>query len=279
MGNSLGKEGSEFENIGVDAMPEVMQCEHILTGYRPLGLRWRTIVRTLFAEHNELINVWTHAVPIPFFAYGTLKWLLFRQPGWRSADRLAMGAYCVTHGLVFVASTSYHLFGCKSEQWFRRLRACDYTGIVLMIAGCYAPGVQLSLGQEHPLLSRRVLSTTAAAAVGICSFNIFAADTEENKLRVKVSVCAAAVHVSVCAVREGEPNTCPPACPCPAENVRGHRRGWHGRGAALLGPQPSPAGEPTHGQLPHLFGRDGLCHMGRRLRVVREPVAGVQVPW
>ena len=152
----------EWCTVGSDAMPQVMRCPHILTGYRPLGLSWHQIARSLWRRHNELINVWTHLLPVPYFGAQTLRVLLLDGGFDRRSDRLALAAFTAGATGLFAASAAFHLGCCKSESWFRRLQICDYEGINLLITSMYIPGVWLSHGRRSPVAARAYLALTGA---------------------------------------------------------------------------------------------------------------------
>lgn len=64
--------------VGDTEVPPLFRKPFIVSGYRPVGQRWRCYVLSLFQVHNETINVWSHllaavCVAIRFMVFAVLQ--------------------------------------------------------------------------------------------------------------------------------------------------------------------------------------------------------------
>uniref|UniRef100_A0A673V8C6 Progestin and adipoQ receptor family member 7 n=1 Tax=Suricata suricatta TaxID=37032 RepID=A0A673V8C6_SURSU len=84
-------------------VPPLFWKPYVYAGYRPLHQTWRFYFRTLFQQHNEAVNVWTHLL-------AALALLL----------RLA----------IFVSALA-HLLQAKSEFWHYNFFFLDYVGVAV----------------------------------------------------------------------------------------------------------------------------------------------------
>lgn len=71
-------------------VPQLFRRRYILSGYRPVGLRWRCYVLSLFQLHNQTLSVWSHLLAAGCVA---ARFLLFTilQAGVRSLQSLHPG--------------------------------------------------------------------------------------------------------------------------------------------------------------------------------------------
>ncbi|XP_078614224.1 membrane progestin receptor beta-like [Branchiostoma floridae x Branchiostoma japonicum] len=59
-------------SLTIDEVPDVHKEPYVLTGYRPPQQPWRFYLMSIFSQHNETVNVWTHLLPC-FYVLWLLK--------------------------------------------------------------------------------------------------------------------------------------------------------------------------------------------------------------
>nr|BAJ72753.1 membrane progestin receptor alpha [Coturnix japonica] len=116
--------------VSSSEVPRVFWKPYIHTGYRPVHQTWRYYFFTLFQQHNEAINVWTHLV-------ATLILLLrFQQLSHRvdfGQDPHAQPLLIIiTASITYLTfSTLAHLLQAKSEFWHYSFFFMDYVGVAI----------------------------------------------------------------------------------------------------------------------------------------------------
>ncbi|NXA41439.1 PAQR7 protein, partial [Eudromia elegans] len=116
--------------VSISEVPKVFWKPYIHTGYRPVHQAWRYYFWTLFQQHNEAINVWTHLVA------ALILLLRFQQLSQRvdfgqdphAQPLLIILAASITY-LTF--STLAHLLQAKSEFWHYSFFFMDYVGVAM----------------------------------------------------------------------------------------------------------------------------------------------------
>ncbi|XP_065713175.1 membrane progestin receptor alpha [Patagioenas fasciata] len=116
--------------VSSSEVPKVFWKPYIHTGYRPVRQTWRYYFSTLFQQHNEAINVWTHLVA------ALVLLLRFQQ----LSHRVDFGQDLHARPLliIIVASITYltfstlaHLLQAKSEFWHYSFFFMDYVGVAV----------------------------------------------------------------------------------------------------------------------------------------------------
>jgi len=107
---------------------------YILSAYRPQQTVNEAFV-SLFALHNETLNIWTHLVS----AVAVIGWLLYAL-GTSYEDGNPYDTIIVTCAFLsclacYLFSTAYHLFKNLSESTFDILLTFDYSGIIIATLG------------------------------------------------------------------------------------------------------------------------------------------------
>ncbi|KJH51467.1 hypothetical protein DICVIV_02384 [Dictyocaulus viviparus] len=126
-------------------IPQLLKRNHIIKGYRPLNQPVFYYYKSAFFTHNELINVWTHFVPVVYLsAFYFLPELL------SSAPRLPILVLYSGVIMLLLASSFAHLLHSRSLHdhifWF----LIDFSGIALF--GCSIGLQRYSCGSEMSLL-------------------------------------------------------------------------------------------------------------------------------
>ncbi|NXQ24779.1 PAQR7 protein, partial [Alaudala cheleensis] len=111
-------------------VPPVFWKPYIHGGYRPLRQPWRYYFSTLFQQHNEAINVWSHLA-------AALALLLRFQRLWQSVD-FGQDEHARPLLIILAASITYltfsslaHLLQAKSEFWHYSFFFMDYVGVAV----------------------------------------------------------------------------------------------------------------------------------------------------
>lgn len=123
--------------IRYDDLPEPWKVNpHITRGYRFSTNKW-ACVRSMFGIHNELFNIWSHAIgfilvlAIAFYFYP-------RNSNFSSstkADVVVAAFFFFAACKCLVCSTIWHTMNSISHQTLLERFACvDYTGISLLVA-------------------------------------------------------------------------------------------------------------------------------------------------
>lgn len=110
---------------------------HVLTGYR-VSYSWKLCARSLFHQHNETLNIWTHLLGALIFIalfHPTIRYL--HEP--TATDIVLFGIYFACAVTTMICSAVFHLFNCTSPGAYKRLATLDYSGISLLIVGSYLP--------------------------------------------------------------------------------------------------------------------------------------------
>lgn len=160
------------------------QRPFVLGAYRP-RLTLRHGLLSLFALHNETMNVWSHLLGTAWVAAMMVD-LASLDAVVDEARRDAARVYLLAALVCLVSSTVYHLLGpCSSERLHRLLYTADTNGIAVCIGGGYYPYVKFGF-RCHPQ-ARQAYNWLSLCLVVAC----FAATNcgVRDAVRVAVLVC------------------------------------------------------------------------------------------
>lgn len=145
---------------------------HVTAGYR-MNLSLAQCLLSLFYLHNETLNIWTHL-------FGCGLALRLAAHHWRQAadgsNLLLLGleheavvvlGFLLVGALAFLASASYHLGNCGSERCCAALLQLDVTGIALLIAASFVPGVYYGFSCFPRLQSTYLTFVSVLLVVGL----------------------------------------------------------------------------------------------------------------
>ncbi|KAF6345278.1 progestin and adipoQ receptor family member 7 [Rhinolophus ferrumequinum] len=111
-------------------VPPLFWKPYIYVGYRPLHQTWRFYFRTLFQQHNEVVNVWTHLLAALVLL---LRLAIFVGTVDFRGDPHALPLF-----IIVLASFTYlslsalaHLLQAKSEFWHYSFFFLDYVGVAV----------------------------------------------------------------------------------------------------------------------------------------------------
>lgn len=111
-------------------VPPLFWKPYIYAGYRPLHRSWCFYFRTLFQQHNEAVNVWTHLL--------AALALLLRLLGLAGSVDFWEDPHALPLFILVLASFTYlsfsalaHLLQAKSEFWHYSFFFLDYVGVAV----------------------------------------------------------------------------------------------------------------------------------------------------
>ncbi|RUS23678.1 hemolysin-III related-domain-containing protein [Jimgerdemannia flammicorona] len=117
-----------------EELPEEWQeNKYVLTGYR-FCTSSSQCLRTIFAVHNETMNIWSHLIGFIFFAGLGVYTFNFHHDIASSTDRLVFLLFFLAAAKCLVCSTLYHTFICHHQHNIKTFAATlDYIGIAALI--------------------------------------------------------------------------------------------------------------------------------------------------
>lgn len=137
--------GKIIGNLTFDALDKWMQDnQYIVSGYRPATNSFRTSFSSIFAIHNETVNIWTHLLPavvllvlLSVYAVKSPReahnMLSKHYPSATSVDALVIGIFILGSGVMFSASWTYHAVSNHSHAISKYWNKLDYVGIICMM--------------------------------------------------------------------------------------------------------------------------------------------------
>ncbi|XP_035507843.1 membrane progestin receptor beta-like [Morone saxatilis] len=118
-------------------VPPLFRERFILSGYRPVGLSWRSYVLSLFQIHNETLNVWSHLLAAVCVV---TRFLAFTGPEGQGfsvdVSSLPLVLYVVSAITYLSCSAAAHLLQSHSEEAHYSLFFLDYVGVAVYQYGC-----------------------------------------------------------------------------------------------------------------------------------------------
>ncbi|KAI1345275.1 hemolysin-III channel protein Izh2 [Xylariaceae sp. FL0016] len=121
---------------------------YILSGYRPDSHSYLGSLRSVFALHNESVNIWTHLLGcLGFPLAGLWLWKLVapRYASASDADVLVFACFFAGAGACLGMSATFHCLSNHSESVARWGNKLDYSGIVCLIVGSYVVALYYAL--------------------------------------------------------------------------------------------------------------------------------------
>ena len=97
---------------------------------------------SLVSVHNETMNIWSHL--IAFFCVVGAAIAVLHEYDSTPVDYLGavcMGVYLFSAAVCMLLSSVYHWFCCVSTDAYFSLLKMDLSGVAILIAGSFYPGV------------------------------------------------------------------------------------------------------------------------------------------
>ncbi|KAM9798358.1 membrane progestin receptor beta [Neosynchiropus ocellatus] len=109
-------------------VPPLFREPHILSGYRPVHQKWFCYLFSLFQEHNESLNVWTHLLAVPVVL---IRWWVNALDSGYTLDIVSLPlSVFLASALVYVfVSAAAHLFQAHSAQAHYLFFFMDYAAM------------------------------------------------------------------------------------------------------------------------------------------------------
>lgn len=134
--------------LHIDRCPDYFKDnKHILSGYRPPGMRPIEYVKSAFSIHNDTFNVWSHLFGAVVFV-GLIPHTISlideesEDDATIGLDTSAFVIFLVGGVFMYSCSAAYHIFWPASETTAFTCAKVDYMGIVIMIWGSYYPFIR-----------------------------------------------------------------------------------------------------------------------------------------
>ncbi|KAJ8296868.1 ADIPOR-like receptor SPBC12C2.09c [Rhodotorula toruloides] len=207
--------GQHTRLLTFDQLEPWQKDNHWITGgYRPLLRSYRACLRSIFATHNETVNIWTHligsaiAVSTAFYllldlsssgtlTHGRKGWLApfagipypfpnAAQPSVEIWDTIGFAAFlaCATGFSAF-----FHTFVAHSKEVAQRWNRLDYVGIVVLISGTFVPMVHYGFACDSHLRNLYIgLIYTFAAATTATVVSPHAQTPQFRRLRTYIFI-------------------------------------------------------------------------------------------
>ncbi|CAD8048590.1 unnamed protein product [Paramecium sonneborni] len=136
-----------------EAPSYTLDNKYLLTGYRINYNTFQLALKSIFHQHNETCNIWSHLLPLFFFLglliYSQIKQIapfisfMKEQENHYSDIQLWPLQYCLLCAIIlFTISTIYHTFFCVNKTLSCVLLRLDYGGICLVASGGIIPVIQ-----------------------------------------------------------------------------------------------------------------------------------------
>jgi len=104
-----------------------------------VNFNYSLCIKSLFHKHNETWSIWTHL--LGFIAFFVLSFItpIYILDSPKGMDIFIFLIFLIGAQFQMLFSTVYHVFSCHSPGAYKWLATLDYTGISIMIVGCYYP--------------------------------------------------------------------------------------------------------------------------------------------
>ena len=132
--------------------------------------------------HPKTWNVWTHIISSLIYVY-----LLYISQSWILVDNyldiLFINLFGVASIVLFMISSAYHLFSCKSEEAMCLFARLDFSGISIGIICSLLPGIYYALNCFPLLKWINIAIVLAFSIISTCLFVIPKLTRPEYKTR------------------------------------------------------------------------------------------------
>ncbi|KAG5419983.1 IZH3 [Candida metapsilosis] len=146
--------------------------KYIIQGYR-FSLKHSEMWKSIFAWHNETMNIWSHLLGVFIVGYIALVQFpstkVFAELG--SGDKSIMYLFLAAALGCLISSSTWHTYSCFAHFPSRANFACiDYSGITLLIT-CSVISVEYCALYNHPNFALAFTLFTMCCGVGGFAFN------------------------------------------------------------------------------------------------------------
>lgn len=176
------------------SLPAHVPEPYIMSSYR-VNLTFKEALLSLFALHNETMNIWTSLISFVIFSVQTYR-VCFHLEMNDVFHRLSYIVFCCGALYTFGASTVYHWFNCMSFRHHQTLLRIDISGIGMLILGCFYPPIYYSF-YCHPYWGTvYIVASTVGCIIASVVFLVprYTTDTYRFfRICLFVSICSLAL--------------------------------------------------------------------------------------
>ncbi|KAB8356441.1 hypothetical protein FH972_024024 [Carpinus fangiana] len=120
---------------------------YILSGFRPESKSYMACLQSLGYLHNQTGNIYSHGIAVPLM--WVIGLILYRHakeayPSAGAHDWMVFSAHLTGMTIGYSLSAAFHTFGNHSEAAHSSWLRMDLLGIIVVIAGCFPPGLYYS---------------------------------------------------------------------------------------------------------------------------------------
>ncbi|CAO3678858.1 unnamed protein product [Umbelopsis ramanniana] len=158
--------------VSFEKVPIWMQDNAFITdAYRPPLFSYKHCLKSLFYQHNESVNIWSHLLGvILFIIIGIFSWFVFLaplRPVLGSADIAVFYIFILGAMVCMSMSSSFHCFIAHSETVCMSWVRADYLGIVTLTLGSYYPTIFYGFYCHRPVMIGYISAITVIGAATI----------------------------------------------------------------------------------------------------------------
>ena len=167
----------------------------ITGGYRPAPSSVAQCVASLFALHNETINIWTHISGTIMFAYLLLCLLAtghtapFSDQVVTGLDMVVISAYVFSGLVCFALSALYHLLTSAQAHIVRIAEKADFAGILTLMLGSNFPMVFFGFSERTDLILFHTVMNIVAILLALAALRHDKVITIAHQSPVKRETC------------------------------------------------------------------------------------------
>lgn len=169
--NSLASHGQPL--LKYDECPDYLKSNpYIRTGYRS-GQSWPQCLRSIFAFHNETLNIWTHLLGF-FFFLTLLLWDVVSPPvpsrvTW--ADFTVILVIIGCYQICMIMSAVFHTFSSHSQDAHESCLMLDLAGICASITASFLCGIYYAFWCYPSTCAIYMTTVVAFIVTGAVFFN------------------------------------------------------------------------------------------------------------
>ncbi len=142
----------------IEEVPEyVKDNPYVLTGYRSESY---PLLKSLFGWHNETLNIWTHLLAAIFFIFVPHK-------------NIPMLIFKVALVSLYLTSTFYHIYLCKSEKAYLYWKRADFFTIALFMFCAFIPFIAfVYIGSSRHIMLVFIILVFRSSHSRVCILHI-----------------------------------------------------------------------------------------------------------
>ena len=158
--------------MSAENVADMFREPYIYTGYRLPNLKYSTCLRSLFAWHNETVNIWSHILGTVYFLSRFTQLCMLKSDDVNALDKLVCGAMLLSCAVVMILSTLYHLFNShtKARSFWLQL---DINGIALTIVANYSALIYYGFYHDDDMYQKQAAFASIYFSTVVCYMLIY----------------------------------------------------------------------------------------------------------